>query len=137
MKPADFWERHAFKLIGIALIALVAIFAVRIAYAAGPTATLTWTHPVAFTDSSALALSEIKETVITWRRPNSTVIVGSVRVPAPATTRVVSGLACGSFNFTAQAVVKTNDIQSDESPTVLYTTGVQCAPNPPTGLAAS
>jgi hypothetical protein len=137
MKEGNFWERHAFKILAITVIALVAMCVVQAAQAAGPSATLTWSHPVAYTDGSALPASEIKETVLTWRRPNSTAIVGTVRVAAPATSRVVSGLACGNFNFTAQTIVRANDIQSDESSAVLYATGVQCAPNPPTGLVAS
>lgn len=120
-----------------AAVVLLVIIGTQLARAAGPSATLTWTHPVAYTDGSALPVSEIKETLITWRRPNSAVIVGSVRVTAPANSRVVSGLACGNFTFTAQTVVKTLDIQSDESSTVIYATGVQCAPNPPSGLVAS
>lgn len=119
------------------LAAIVACFIlVKIARAAGPSATLTWEHPTTYTDGTALALADIKETLITWRRPDSATVVGSVRVAAPTTTTVVNGLACGNFSFTAVTVVKTND-QSAETNPVLYATGVRCLPNPPTGLGAS
>lgn len=128
-EKADVW-----RLTVVVLAVFVVIFLAAKAFAAGPTATISWTHPVMYTDGSVLALSEIKETVITWRRPGSTVNAGSVRVVSPSNTTVVSGLACGNFNFTAVTVVKANDVQSDEGGPVLYATGVQCAPNPPTGL---
>ena len=132
-----FFERHGWKLIALGLLIFVALASISISRAAGPTATVTWIHPLTYTDISPLAVSEIKETLITWRRPGNATIVGSVRVPGPATTTVVSGLACGNFDFTAATIVKTNSVQSADAGPVLYATGVTCAPNPPTGLVAS
>lgn len=114
-----------------------ALCVIQVARAAGPAATLTWTHPTANTDNSPLAVSDIKETVIIWRRPGNSSIVGTVHVAAPATSAVVPGLTCGSFNFTAQTVVVVQSVASVESNSVLYATGVQCAPNPPTGVTAT
>jgi hypothetical protein len=131
-------NRQKWGLIGLALaFALVAFIGWQIARAAGASATITWTHPVAYTDGSVIAVGEIKETIITWRRPGNSSIVGSVRVTAPANTTVVTGLACGSFSFTAATVVKTNDDTSADAAPVLYATGVRCLPNPPSGLGAS
>jgi hypothetical protein len=137
MNWRDFVDKHGFKLIVAAILIAVAMLYYTVAYAAGPSATIKWNHPTAYTDGSALALSEIKETYIAWRRPGSSTVVGSVRVAAPATSTVVTGLACGNFNFVAVTVVKTNSIESTEGGPVLYATGVQCAPNPPTNLEVS
>lgn len=131
MKLSDLWKRHGFFLISVAAILIVIIASVSIARAAGTSATITWVHPTAYIDGSALAVSDIKETIITWRRPGDSTVVGSTRVPGPATTTVVSGLVCGSFNFTAATVVQTS---SAETAPAAYATGVVCAPNPPTGL---
>jgi hypothetical protein len=133
MEPS-FWERHAKKIIVGALILVALILVYNAAYAAGSSVTISWTHPTSYTDGSALAATEIKETVITWRRPGNATVVGTARVAAPATSTVVTGLSCGGFNFTAVTVVKTNNVESAEAGPVLYATGVQCAPNPPTGL---
>jgi hypothetical protein len=137
MRLPDFWTRNAWRIIVFALIVLVAIISIQIAHAAGTSATLTWTHATSNTDGSTLALTEIKETLIVWRRPGNSTITGSVRVTAPATTIIVPGLVCGNFNFTGVTIVKTNDVQSAETAPVLYATGVQCLPNPPSGLGAS
>jgi hypothetical protein len=134
MKDPSFWERHAFKILALTAVVFVAMCVVHAAQAAGTSATLTWTHPVVYTDGSTLAATEIKETIITWRRPGTSAVVGSVRVAAPANTTVVTGLTCGSFNFTAATVVRTNDDTSADTAPALYATGVRCAPNPPTGL---
>lgn len=106
------------------------------ARAAGTSVTLNWVHPVQNTDNSALALADIKETLITWRRPNQSAIVGTVRVTAPATTVTVPNLTCGAFEFTATTVVKANNMTSDETAKVPYQTGVVCKPNPPSAVTA-
>jgi hypothetical protein len=118
-------------------LALMVIIVVQIARAAGTTVTVTWVHPVVNTDGSALAMAEIKETVITWRRPGApNVVVGSVRVTSPTNTATVTGLGCGNFNFTGMTVALSG-AQSDESKAVPYSTGIACPPNPPSGFTAT
>ena len=104
--------------------------------AAGTTANLTWQHPTSRIDGSALPLSQIKETLIEWRRVGSSVLVGSIRVNAPATSTAVSGLICGDYDFVAYTVA-TDASQSDPTNTVQYATSVVCKPNPPTGFGAN
>lgn len=137
MNWRDFIDKYGFRLIVTATIIACAMVYYAVAYAVGPSATIKWSHPTAYTDGSALALSEIKETYVAWRRPGSSAIVGSVHVAAPAISIVVAGLVCGNFNFVAVTVVKTNNVESAEGGPVLYATGVQCAPNPPTNLEVS
>lgn len=133
MSEGSFWERHATKIIAGALVLAAVLIAYNIAHAA-TAGTVSWSHPTAYIDGSPLAVAEIKETLVIWRRPGSSATAGSVRVAAPAASTSVSGLVCGNFNFSAITVLKTNDVQSQEGGPVLFATGVQCAPNPPTGL---
>jgi hypothetical protein len=84
-------------------------------------------------DGSDLAPADIKETLVTWRRPGRINILGTVRIAAPAIQTVVSGLTCGSFIFTLATVMTSGATSVDSSP-VPYSTGIQCAPNPPTNL---
>jgi hypothetical protein len=132
MKWPELWKRHAFLFLSIALVILVFLVSVGIAKAAGSVATVTWVHPVVYVDGSPLALADIKETIVTWRRPGSTTVTGSVHVAGPATSTTVNGLQCGNFEFTAATVVQT--VSSVETAPTLYATGVTCTPNPPTGL---
>jgi hypothetical protein len=136
MKAGEFLERHAFKITAAIVILVIALVAWSIARAAGASATITWTHPTTSTDGSTLALTEIKETLIIWRRPGNSTVVGSARVPAPSTSTVVTGLVCGSFQFSGATVVKTDDAASVENTPTPYATGVACPPSPPTGLVA-
>ena len=133
MDPS-FWERHAKGIILAAVVLLVAMIIYNTVRAAGGSVTISWIHPTGYTDGSALPLTEIKETLVTWRRPANSTVVGSVRVAAPATSTLVVGLSCGGFNFSAATVVKVGNVESAEAGPVLYATGVQCAPNPPTNL---
>lgn len=114
---------------------LLAAFA-GIALAVGNSATLSWTLATAYVDGTPLPVSSIKETLIQWRRPGSTVIVGSVRAASPATNVVVSNLVCGQFNFTATTVLTGTGPSSNESSPVAYDTQVVCQPNPSSGLGA-
>lgn len=138
MKLRDFWQQHAYASLALlGAIVLIALIGMKIAHAAGASTTLSWTYPVQYTDGTPLALSEIKEVLIQWRRPGNTLIEGSVHVAAPATSVVINGLACGRFAFTATTVVKTNNILSEETFPVFYVTGVTCPPMPPTNLTAT
>jgi len=137
MTLRELWtERRYTVLLWIGVIALLGLSIVK-AYAAGTSATLSWVHPVAYTNNGGpLALTDIKETAVQWRRPGNTTMAGNVRVAAPATTVIVSGLVCGDFVFTAATVLKANNVTSEESASAAYTTGVVCTPNPPTAVTA-
>jgi hypothetical protein len=119
-----------------ARIGILLLLAALPVFAAGTSATLSWSHPTTYTDGAALAASDIKETFIQWRRPGSATVAGSVRVTAPATSVVVPGLVCGNFTFTAQTIMTLGATASDETSPVPYSTGISCKPNPPTGLTA-
>ena len=106
------------------------------ATAAGTSATLTWTLATQWEDGTPLPASAIKETLIEWRRPGSTQLVGSVRVAAPQVTRVVENLKCGDFNFVAYTVLNSGPDSSATQP-VTYQTGIECKPNPPGGFGVS
>lgn len=123
------------NLINAALVAAVGLIWAPSAIPASTSSTIAWTMPTTYTDGSAIVPSDIKESIVTWYRPGSTVAVGSVHVAAPATSVSVTGLSCGSFEFSVVAVVKT--VNSDESSRALFATGIQCKPNPPTGVTAS
>ena len=122
-----------------ALVFSLGMFAA--AYAAGPSATLSWTNPTLYEDGQALSLAELKTIVITWYRPGSTTPVNSVTVNQPATTTVVNGLVCGDFEFTAKvtttATAKFPNDTSRETNRASYTTQVTCHANPPSGLTVS
>ena len=124
-------------LLGAALLAGLALAqtACSTAQAAGPSATLSWILATQNTDGSALDQTTITATRITWRRPGSTVVVGTIDVAAPALTVQVSGLTCGQFAFTAETVV-TATVSAESAPPAPYNTGVVCTPNPPSGLSA-
>jgi hypothetical protein len=118
--------------------AVAAVFLSLPAHAAGDSATLQWANATTFQDGTPLAATDIKETLIQWRRPGNATVVGSVRVAAPANSTVVQGLVCGNFEFTGVTILKVNSTASSEStPPAPYATGIQCKPNPPTGLGAS
>lgn len=124
-------QKLVFGLLAVAILVIGAV-----ALAAGTSATLSWQMPTQRIDGSPLVLSDIKEIWIRWRRPGSTTVVGSVRVPAPAVTTVVNNLVCGKFEFTATTVLNDADT-SDQSTAAPYDTAVKCKPNPPGGLGAA
>lgn len=123
-------------LAGLFLIAWV------IAQAAGTTANLSWTLPVAYIDGSTLPASAIASTTVEWRRTASGAVVGSVTVVTPAITATVPNLVCGGFVFdafvtlTATAAVDPGG-SSAPSAQANYATGVTCSPNPPGALTVN
>lgn len=126
----------------IAGLAFVWMFAaVQVAFAAGTVANLRWVHPTANIDNSPLAVADILETVIEYRRPGAALTspaIGVIRVAAPAVTASVPGLACGDYSFVAFTVARAQPgTRSDPStPPTSYATEIVCRPNPPTGLTA-
>jgi hypothetical protein len=105
------------------------------ALAAGTTANLSWSFPTEYTDGSSLAVADIQETVIQWRRPNSETVVGSLRVTAP-TAAAVATVVCNNYTFTAKIVMK-DAAESGETGRAAYATGIKCVPNPPSGLTVN
>lgn len=67
-------------------------------------ATVTWTHPTAFSDGSALSLAQIASTRIEYGTCAGAAFgtaAGSVTVPAPAASGVVPNLTPGTWCFRA------------------------------------
>lgn len=132
------WAKWRLPIIAFVLGILAGV---GISHAAGTSATLSWTMPNQYVDTTPLPLSDIGITTITWTRPGSASILGSVNVNAPATTVVVPGLACGNFSFTATVTTTSTAAQpnatSDPTNPASYATGINCKPNPPTGLTAN
>ena len=128
-------------LLGAIVLTLVTLVAVCPAIAAGTTATIIWTHPVAYTDGQPLPLNDIASTTVTWYRPGTTIPLGSVVITAPTATATIPGLVCGNFEFSAKTTVKSvppyPGTTSNETNKAAYPTGIACAPNPPTGVTAS
>jgi hypothetical protein len=112
-----------FVIVGCLLAPLMAM-------AEGTTARLSWSHPATYTDGSPVAVSDIKETLIEWRRPGSESVVGSMRVAAPAVTATAT-VVCNDYVFSGYTIMKTN-ATSEESVRRSYSTNVACKPNPPT-----
>jgi hypothetical protein len=107
---------------------ILALLLSPVVFAAGTTANLSWTLPTTYTDGSPLAVADLREIIVEWRRTPLGNVIGSVRVPAPATSVNVPGLVCGNYIFVAY--VTTVDAQSDASNNAPYATGVKCKPNP-------
>lgn len=127
--------KHFVSFLAFAVVALLTVSSV---FAAGTSATLSWQLADSYIDGAPLAAANIKETLIEWRRPGNTTVVGSVRVAAPAITKVVPGLVCGNFEFVAYTITVAPAESSDAStPPVVYATGVTCKANPPKGLGAT
>lgn len=120
------------------LLALLALMPA-LTNAAGTTATVSWNHPTTRIDGVAIALTDIKETVVTWRRTSAGPNVGQVTVAGPAATIQVPGLVCGDFVFFAQTMLKTAGatISAESAPPAPYATGVNCVQaNPPGAVTA-
>lgn len=112
-----------------------AIGALSVAFAAGPSASLSWVLATTDVNGTTLPAGSIVSTHLVWRRHGQTTVTGTVDVAAPAITTVVAGLDCSQFDFSAQTVLV--GATSDETvPPVVYDTGVVCKPNPPGALAA-
>ncbi len=117
----------------LAAAAFLVLAIVQPAYAAGTVGHVTWVNPTEYTDGSPLAASELKETVIEWRRTAAGPLVGSVRVPAPASSADVPGLACGDFVFVGYSVTRSTATYPNaqgpaSAPPVVYATGIACTP---------
>jgi hypothetical protein len=102
-----------------------------LAFAAGPTANVSWSAPVTYVDGSAMPATDIAFYTVKWGS-------NSKQVTTLSTT---ADVICGSASFTVSITTKTtakypNATSSDAGP-VSYATGVTCAPNPPTGLQVS
>src|SRR5262245_4445864 len=88
------FELAAFFVLVLAFGFLALVIHPSIAVAAGTTAQLSWVMPTSYTDETPLPAADIAETVIEWRRTAAGPVLGTVRVPAPATVTTVPGLTC-------------------------------------------
>ncbi len=133
--------RYALELLAVVVILLSAAFLVLAliapANAAGTTANLSWVHPTTRIDESPLPVAQIRETLIEWRRTAAGPLIGSLRVPAPATTASVPGLVCGDFVFVAYTVAVDAAQSGGSTPPTNYATAIVCVPKAPTGLSAN
>ncbi len=123
------------KTVGAVILFLIVFALFSRAFAAGPSATLSWTMATAYTNNAPIAAGAITATRINWMRHGQTAVVGTVDVPAPATTKIVQGLDCGQFDFTAQTLIGTTASIAAAAP--VYDTKVECLPNPPGNPTAS
>lgn len=124
-------------------LAAVLLWIAGIAQAAGTSAVVTWTLATAYIDSTPLLATDIKETQILWRRPGAVGLEGSVRVAAPTTTRTITSLVCGKYEFYAVTVLNKLDaagknIVSAATAVVPYDTGIACViPLAPSSLTVN
>lgn len=119
---------------------LTCLAAVTVSIAAGSTAHLSWIAPTAYTDGSSLPASDIDHYTITWApAAGSTGVSGSTNIPAGTVATTVN-VPCGSTTFTVSVTTgpgaKYPSTTSAPTGAVPYATGIACAPNPPSGLAA-
>lgn len=120
-----------------ALTLSIALSFVGPAHAAGTTANISWTAPIAYNDgppATALPASDIAFYTVSW----GTNAGQSLQVTATSATVPV---ACGSANFTVTvtttATAKYPNATSAPAGPVAYASGVTCAPKPVTGLQVS
>ncbi|HZT04330.1 MAG TPA: hypothetical protein VFA39_18935 [Steroidobacteraceae bacterium] len=123
-----------------AIVAAIVLGAAAPAIAAGTSAKLSWTAPVAYTDGAALAASDLDHYTITWAPaagqagPSGSVTVAgnllATTVPVP----------CGSTSFsitlTTTAAAHYPNATSGPAGPVPYVTGVTCSPNAPGAFQA-
>lgn len=124
-----------------AFLYFICLGCISLTFASGsPTATVSWTAPVAYSDGSNLPASDIDHYTITWA-PTSEQSgpSGSLNtIPAAANTTVVP-IACGSTSFTVSVTTTASarypNATSSSTAAVPFATGIACTPNPPSGLA--
>lgn len=90
-------------------LAALALVLSLVTFAAYADDTVKWKHPVEYTDASALSLSDIDGTVIRWSAtPNAAVLLGSTKVPAPATSAVIprDAALAGTVCYQAATLMK-------------------------------
>lgn len=96
------------------------------------TDTLTWTHPTARVDGTAMPLSEIRETVIAWGPSGGPYTGGSVTVAAPATTTTIPRPSTPGTRCYVAMTTDTGNRSSAFTNEVCKT--ILGNPNPPTNL---
>lgn len=99
---------------------------------------VTWTHPTQRVDNTVLTLAEIKETQIEYGQCVAgafpATAVGTVKVPAPTTNTIITGLGYGTWCFRGRTV-DTGGLISDNSG--LVSRIVLAPPKPPVFTAVS
>lgn len=100
-------------------------------WAAGTTATVSWTAPTSYIDNTPLPATDIASYTVLWTGGSKTVTGLSTTVPVP----------CGSQTFTVivttTATAKYPSSTSDPSAPITYASGVTCRPNPPGAVTAN
>lgn len=108
------------------------------ASAAGQTANVAWVLPVTYSDNSALPLSDIAFVTIQWTLGG---VPQTQKVSTAPLTSAVVNVPCGSVTFdvlvTTTSTAKYPNATSGPSNSVPYATGIQCVPNPASGVTAS
>lgn len=123
--------------LGVLILGALGIFLVacKPAQSQATADTLTWSHPTARTDGSALPLAQIRDTTISWGPSGGPYTDGSVVVAAPATTVDIPRPAVpGNRCYVAMTTDTGNrsSVYTNEVCKMLYAN-----PNPPANLAVS
>jgi hypothetical protein len=129
-KKPDFG--NLLNVLGLAGICL-ALFVFWPAKCQAGNATLTWTHPAAYEDGTALALANIARTEIAWGVCNAgkTDIAGTpttFNVAAPAATAAIPAIPTGSYCFKARTVTTANEISAWAGPAAKDVTNIPGKP---------
>jgi hypothetical protein len=118
------------KNVPLRVLGVLALLSVGWVWAAGPSATVTWTAPTAYIDGTVLPASDIDHYTVTP--------AGGTSITTKTLSAVVP-VACGSVAFSVTATTTAtaaypNTTSAPAGP-VTYVSGVGCAPNPPDALA--
>jgi hypothetical protein len=118
------------------VLSAVALLTVVAAWAAGRSATVTWSAPAAYAEDTALPATDIDHYTLSWVPAAGAGPSGSVDVKA---LTAVIPVTCGSVLFsvtvtTTASAVYPNTTSAPVGP-VPYASGIACAPNPPGALA--
>jgi hypothetical protein len=118
------------------LLTLGLLLAASAAIAVGTTANVAWTAPTTYSDGTALPLTDIASYTITWSPNSPYAKPGTITAASSAGTATVTGLTCGTYNFTVTVTTTATAYSPNASATsspVIYNTGITCvAPKPST-----
>ncbi len=130
----------------IPALACAALLASALAFAAGPTAQVSWTAPTQYTDGHAVAPTDIAfYTVLACETASPGTCLTFKAAPATAGTApplsLIAPVSCGNYNFTVTATTTATALYPNEtsapSNVVPYATGITCTPNPPGGVTVT
>ncbi len=107
--------------------------------ATAPAATVSWTAPTTYTDTTQLTAGAIDHYTVSWSNSAGGPSLASVTVKAPATSLVIP-VVCGTIFVTVTVTTGTvtgivyPGATSVPSGPVSYASGINCAPSPPTAV---